>query len=301
MAAAMSAQSRKLLDPATLATLGNLELVARAAVEGFFLGLHRSPRFGFSQEFAEYRAYAEGDDPRFVDWNVFARTERTYIRLYEGETNTRLMIALDSSASMGFGSGPVTKLLYAKFLAASLAWLANQQHDPVGLVVFDEKLRRYRPPSTRAGTLPGLIHQLDSLEPGGKTDLDAGLATLRENFSRRGLVAVISDLYCDPAALTRAVQPLAYRGHDIMVFQVLDRTEMEPGFEDSVLLEDMESGQLREVSPGFLRDTYPQKLKAHLETLKKAVGDLGAQQVLLVTDQPLDRALRHYLGFRQRR
>jgi uncharacterized protein (DUF58 family) len=297
----MPAPTRKLLDPATLAQLGNLELVARAAVEGFFIGLHKSPRFGFSQEFAEYRAYAEGDDPRFVDWNVFARTERTFIRLYEGETNTRLMIALDSSASMGYGSGTVTKLTYAKYLAAALSWLAIQQHDPVGLVVFDEVLRSYRPPSSRAGTLPGLLHLLDTVEPGNRTDLDAGLAGLREHYTRRGLVAVISDLYCDPAALTRAVQPLAYRGHDIMIFQVLDRSEMEPGFGDSVLLEDMESGQLREVSPGYLRDTYPQKLREHLATLNKAAGDLGAQQVLLVTDEPLDRALRRYFTFRQKR
>jgi uncharacterized protein (DUF58 family) len=291
----------KLLHPTTLAALGNLELVARAAVEGFFIGMHRSPRFGFSQEFAEYRQYVEGDDPRFVDWNVFARTERTYIRLYEGETNTRLMIALDSSASMGFGSGSVTKLQYAKYLAAALAYLGIQQHDPVGLVVFDETLRSYRPPSSRAGALQALLHLLDAAEPGRRTDLDEGLKGLREHYTRRGLVAVISDLYCDPAALTRAVQPLAYRGHDIMIFQILDRAEVEPDFADSVLLEDMESGQLREVSPGFLKDTYPAKLKEHLAKLHKAAGDLGAHQTLLVTDEPLDRALRRYLTFRQKR
>ena len=293
--------SRQLLHPTTLAALGNLELVARAAVEGFFIGMHKSPKFGFSQEFAEYRAYVEGDDPRFVDWNVFARTERTYIRLYEGETNTRLMIALDSSASMGYGSGPVTKLQYAKYLAAALAYLGIQQHDPVGLVIFDEALRSYRPPSSRAGALPALLHMLDKCEPGRKTDLEHGLSGLREHFTRRGLVAVISDLYCDPAALTRAVQPLAYRGHDIMVFQILDRAEVEPAFADSVLLEDMESGQLREVSPSFLKETYPARLQEHLATLRKAVGDLGATQALLVTDEPLDRGLRRYLSFRQRR
>ncbi|MET0290923.1 MAG: DUF58 domain-containing protein [Steroidobacteraceae bacterium] len=295
------AATRQLLHPTTLATLGNLELIARAAVEGFFIGMHRSPRFGFSQEFAEYRQYAEGDDPRFVDWNVFARTERTYIRLYEGETNTRLMIALDSSASMGFGSADVTKLQYAKYLAAALAYLANQQHDPVGLMIFDDALRSYRPPSSRAGTLPALLHLLDASEPGGKTDLDAGLKTLREHQTRRGLVAVISDLYCDPAALTRAVQPLAYRGHDIMIFQVLDRSEVTPDFTDSVLLEDMESGQLREVSPTYLKETYPERLREHLGRLAKAAGDLGAQQALIVTDEPLDRALRRFLTFRQKR
>jgi uncharacterized protein (DUF58 family) len=202
---------------------------------------------------------------------------------------------------MGYGSGPVTKLQYAKYLAAALAYLAIQQHDPVGLVIFDEALRSYRPPSSRAGALPALLHLLDASEPGRKTDLDAGLAGLREHYTRRGLVAVISDLYCDPAALTRAVQPLAYRGHDIMVFQILDRAEVAPDFADSVLLEDMESGQLREVSPGFLKDTYPARLQQHLDTLRKAVNDLGAHQALIVTDEPLDRALRRYLTFRKQR
>jgi uncharacterized protein (DUF58 family) len=297
----MSTPARQLLLPSTLAALGNLELIARAAVEGFFIGLHRSPKFGFSQEFAEYRQYVEGDDPRFVDWNVFARTERTYIRLYEGETNTRLMIALDSSASMGYGSGDVTKLQYAKYLAAALAYLATHQHDPVGLLVFDEALRTYRPPSSRAGTLPALLHLLDASEPGGRTDLDQGLRSLREHHTRRGLVAVISDLYCDPAALTRAMQPLAYRGHDIMIFQILDRSEIEPGFADSVLLEDMESGQQREVSPTYLKETYPARLQEHLGRLRKAAADLGAQQALIITDEPLDHALRRYLTFRQKR
>jgi uncharacterized protein (DUF58 family) len=202
---------------------------------------------------------------------------------------------------MGYGSGDVTKLQYAKYLAAALAYLGIQQHDPVGLLIFDEALRSYRPPSSRAGTLPALLHLFDASEPGGKTDLDAGLKGLREHQTRRGLVAVISDLYCDPAALTRAVQPLAYRGHDIMIFQILDRAEVEPSFADSVLLEDMESGQLREVSPSYLKESYPARLKEHLGSLSKAAGDLGAQQALIVTDEPLDRALRRYLTFRQKR
>ena len=156
------ARSHRLLTPETLAGLANLELVARTAVEGFLIGLHRSPHFGFSQEFAEYRAYAEGDDPRFVDWNVYARTERTYIRRYEGETNTRLMILLDASASMGYSSGKVSKLQYGKFLAAALAYLAARQHDPVGL----DRVRRRRSastvrPSSRAGSLQGVLHAID--------------------------------------------------------------------------------------------------------------------------------------------
>src|SRR4029453_1507994 len=147
----------RLLSPTTLAGLANLELVARTAVEGFLTGLHRSPHYGFSQEFKEYRAYVEGDDPRFVDWNVYARTERTYVRRFEGETNTRLMLLLDASASMGYTSTTVTKLQYAKFLAAALAYLAARQHDPVGLIVFDEEVRQFRPATRRAGRLPRMI------------------------------------------------------------------------------------------------------------------------------------------------
>src|SRR5688572_11599300 len=197
---------QRLLPPAHLASLANLELIARTAVEGFLTGLHRSPRFGFSQEFKEYRAYVEGDDPRFVDWNVYARTERTYIRRFEGETNTRLMLLLDASASMGYGSHSVNKLQYAKYLAAALAYLAARQHDPVGLIVFDKTVRDYRPATSRAGSLTGMIHAIDAVEPGGATDLAGCFRNLGEHLKRRGLVAVISDLYCDPQAMSKAVQ-----------------------------------------------------------------------------------------------
>jgi uncharacterized protein (DUF58 family) len=289
-----------LLQPEVLASLSTLELVARQAVEGFFQGLHKSPRFGFSQEFAEYKAYSEGDDPRFVDWNVFARTDRTYIRRYQGETNTRLMIALDTSASMGFGTVPVSKLRYAKFVAASLAYMALHQHDPTGLIAFDSKIRSYRPPSSRTGTLPAILHALDALEAGSQTDLNESFRQMREHCQRRGLVAVISDLYCDPEALTQAVQPLAWGGHDIMIFQILDRTELVPEWDESVVLQDVESGDQLEVSPDYLRTTYRDRVSTHLAKMKEVAARHRADHALLVTDEPLDRALRRYLMFRQR-
>lgn len=290
----------RLLTPEVLAGLANLELVARTAVEGFLVGLHRSPRFGFSQEFAEFRAYVEGDDPRFVDWNVFARTERTYVRRYQGETNTRLFVLLDASASMAYQSAKVSKLQYGKYLAAALAYLASRQHDPVGLIVFDESIRHYRPPSSRAGSLQGVLHALDSATPGKRTDIEGCFLKFREHMSRRGLVAVISDLYCDPIAMSRAVQPLAYTGHDIMFFHVLDPGELEPRWRDSVLFEDMESGQTMEVSPEYLESRYQQRLREHLDGVRKAAGGVGADLMLARTDEPLDRALRRYLMFRQR-
>jgi uncharacterized protein (DUF58 family) len=293
--------SSRLLTPEVLAGLANLELVARTAVEGFLIGLHRSPRFGFSQEFAEFRAYVEGDDPRFVDWNVFARTERTYIRRYEGETNTRLFVLLDASASMGYRStSTVSKLQYAKCLAAALSYLASKQHDPVGLIVFDDSVRHYRPPSSRSGSLHGVLHALDSTTAGQRTDIAGCFQKFREHMSRRGLVAVISDLYCDPVTMSRAVQPLAYTGHDIMFFHVLDPGEISPQWRDSVLFEDMKSGQTMEVSPEYLESGYKQKLDEHLAGVRRAAASVGADIVLARTDQPLDRALRQYLMFRQR-
>jgi uncharacterized protein (DUF58 family) len=296
-----TAASSRLLPPETLAGLANLELIARTAVEGFLTGLHRSPHYGFSQEFKEYRAYVEGDDPRFVDWNVYARTERTYIRRYEGETNTRLMILLDASASMGYGSRSITKLQYAKFLAAALAYLAARQHDPVGLIVFDEKVRNYRPATSRAGSLTAMIHAIDAVTPGNGTDLEACFQRFGQHLSRRGLVAVISDLYCDPAAMSRAVQPLAYRGHDIVLFQLLDPQEMRPDWRESVLLKDIETEQSINVSPEYLAGEYQQRLDAHLQSLRRAAANVGAHQLLITTDEPLDNALRRYLLLREGR
>ena len=291
----------RLLPPETLSKLANLELIARTAVEGFLMGLHRSPHYGFSQEFKEYRAYVEGDDPRFVDWNVYARTERTYIRRYEGETNTRLMIVLDASASMGYTSGGVTKLQYAKYLAAALAYLASRQHDPVGLIVFDEEVRQYRAPASRAGSLQGMIHAIDAVEAGRGTDLVKCFSSFREHLTRRGLVAVISDLYCDPEAMGRAVLPLAYHGHDIMFFQLLDPQEVKPHFEESVVLEDVETRQSVNVSPDYLDDQYRKRFGAHLDSLRAAAAKVGAHQLLATTDEPLDHALRRYLLFREGR
>jgi uncharacterized protein (DUF58 family) len=299
----MSAAPSHLLTPATLAGLANLDLVARTAVQGFLTGLHRSPRFGFSQEFREYRAYAEGDDPRFVDWNVYARTDRTYIRRFEGETNTRLMLLLDASASMGYASAnaSVSKLVYAKFLAAALAYLGSRQHDPVGLIVFDEHLRATRPATSRTGSLQALVHAIDGVAAGGGTDLERSFASAREQLTRRSLVALISDLYCDAATLQRAVQPLIARGHDIVIFHLLDPGEMTPHWDQSVLLEDVESKASANIAPEFLQARYGEKLSAHLSALRSATALMRADYVLLRTDEPLNQALRRYLLFRQRR
>ena len=297
----MNTPAPRLLPPATLAVLANLELIARTAVEGVLTGMHRSPHFGFSQEFQEYRAYSEGDDPRFVDWNVYARPDRTYVRRFEGETNTRLMLLLDASASMGYSSQSVSKLQYAKFLAAAFAYLASRQHDPVGLIVFDEKIREHRPATSRSGSLHSLIHAIDAVQPGGGTDLEACFPSVREHLRKRGLAVVISDLYCDPELMTRAVQPLAYHGHDVMIFQVLDPQEIRPQWTESLVLEDIETKQAFNVSPDDVEARYRPRFEAHLESMRQAAAKVGAQQMLISTDEPLDQALRRYILFRERR
>jgi uncharacterized protein (DUF58 family) len=263
--------------------------------------MHRSPFFGFSQEFAEYKAYAEGDDPRFVDWNVYARTERTYIKRYVGETNTRLVVLLDTSASMRFGSGAVSKLQYGKYLAATLAYMAGRQHDAVGLIIFDDDVREHRRPSTRPGHLHSILHAIDRAEAGTGTDLSRPFQRFREFEQGRGLVAVISDFYCEPDALLAGVRPLAYQGQDVILFQLLDPQELKPELRESALLEDMESGETMEVSPIFMRSRYREKIEAHVNDLKKAAHGAGADHQLVNVTEPLDEALRSYLLFRQRR
>ena len=291
---------QQLLDPAILSRLSNIELVARTVVDGFLTGLHRSPFFGFSLEFAEYRPYVQGDDPRFIDWNVFSRTDRTYVKRYLGETNTHLMIVFDASASMGYRSTGVSKMEYARFLAASLAYLSLGQNDAVGLIVFDEKIRDFRKPSTRPGQLQALLHILENAEPATGTNLELAFEHFRQFLSRRGLVAVISDFYADPETIIRGVRPLVHQGQDLAFFQVLDPTEIEPRLEGAALLEDMETGERMEVAQEYA-DEYRRRMKAHIQKMSTETRSLGADYRLMDTSKPLDLALREYLLFRERR
>ncbi|HLK71493.1 MAG TPA: DUF58 domain-containing protein [Steroidobacteraceae bacterium] len=291
----------RLLQPEVLAGLATLKLAARAAVEGTLIGMHRSTQFGFSQEFAEYRAYAEGDDPRFIDWNVYARSERLVVKRFLGETNTHLMLLLDASASMGFGAGTLSKLRYAQLLAASLAYLASRQHDAVGVAVFDETVRAWRAPSSRTGQLDGVLHVIDSATPAHRTDFRAPLEQLAASQPRRGMVALLSDFYVEPAALIERVRPLAWQGSDVMLLQILDPEERAPSLSEATLFQDMESGQRVEVSAQFAREHYPGRMRAHIESLRTAAAACGMQHLLLDTSVSLQLPLREYLLFRRRR
>jgi len=291
----------RFLDPATLASIAGLDLVARTVVDGFVAGLHRSPDFGFSQEFAEYRAYTQGDDLRHVDWNVFARTDRCYLKRYRGETNTQLMLLLDTSASMGYGSHAVNKLDYARFAASSLAYLAKEQRDAAGLIVFDEDVTDYVAPSTRQGQLFRLLHAMERARPGTRTDFAKPFAHFRNFLRRRGLVVVFSDFYEDPETVVRTMEPLRFRGDDLILFHVLDPQELQPAFREPVLLVDMEDRTTMEVSPEYARGEYRTKIARHVADLRDKARGAGIDYYLMNTARPLDEGLREYLTVRQGR
>jgi uncharacterized protein (DUF58 family) len=292
---------QRFLDPAVLAGISGLDLVAKTVVDGFVAGLHRSPDFGFSQEFAEYRAYTPGDDLRHVDWNVYARTERAYLKRYKGETNTQLTVLLDASRSMKFGSHPVGKLDYAQFLAASLAYLAHLQRDAVGLIVFDDEVRRFVPPSSRQGQLHRLLHAIEEARPGTRTDFAKPFSALCDFLRRRGLVAAISDFWEQPEAIIQAVAPLRSRGNELVLFHVLDPEEIHPKLKQPALFEDLESGETIEVSPDYLSHEYRDRINGHIADLKSRAQGAGMDYFLVDTSRPLDEALREYLAVRKGR
>ena len=292
---------QRFLDPAILASISSLDLVARTVVDGFVAGLHRSPSFGFSQEFAEYRQYVEGDDLRHVDWNVYARTERIYLKRFKGETNSQLLILLDTSASMTYTSGKITKLDYARYIAASLTYLASQQRDATGLIVFDDAIKSYVPPSTRQGQLMRLLHAIENAEGGTRTDFAKPFYHFQQFLHRRGIVVVISDFYENPDTITKVIEPLRYHGNEVVLFHLLDPNELAPKFRDPVLLLDAEDETAMEVSPEYARNEYQAKIKQHMSQLSDKAASAGLEYVFMDTSKPLDPALRNYLSIRQRR
>ena len=293
---------QRFLDPAVLAGISGLDLVAKTVVDGFVAGLHRSPDFGFSQEFAEYRAYTPGDDLRHVDWNVFARTERAYLKRYRGETNSLLTVLLDASNSMNYKSHGVSKMDYARYTAASLFYLAIKgQRDAAGLIVFDDEVRNYIRPSTRQGQLYRLLSGLELAEPRARTDFTKPLHHFQEFLRRRGLVLIISDFFESPEKIVRTVEPLRFHGNEVVLFHVLDPREIEPELGEPAILVDLETRERLEVAPEYAHNEYRHKMDAHIHSLRDRARAAGMDYFLLVTDRPLDGALREYLTIRQGR
>lgn len=291
---------QRFLDPDVLAGISSLDLLARTVVDGFVAGLHRSPDFGFSQEFAEYRAYVPGDDLRHVDWNLFARTERCYLKRYRGETNSQLTVLLDASNSMQYTSGPPMKMDYARYIAAALFYLAiHNQRDAAGLIVFDDEVREYVRPSTRQGHLARLFASLERTEPRAQTDFGKPFRYFQDVLHRRGIAIVISDFYDDPERIVRTIAPLRFRGHEVVLFHILDPEEIRPVLKSSAVLVDMETDQKIEVTPEYAKTAYRAKIDAHVEELRTRTRAVGMDYQLLITSQPLDAALREYLMLRQ--
>jgi uncharacterized protein (DUF58 family) len=291
---------QRFLDPAVLHGISSLDLVAKTVVDGFVSGLHRSPEFGFSLEFAEYRAYTPGDDLRHVDWNLFARTERCYLKRYRGETNTQLTVLLDASNSMKYASGAVTKMDYARYMAASLFYLSiHNQHDPAGLIVFDDEVRNYVRPSTRVGQLPRLLAGLEQAEPAARTDFGKPLKHFQQFLRRRGIVLVISDFYEEPETIVKTIEPLRFHGNEVVLFHVLDPKEIFPDLRGPAVLVDLETDQRLEVIPDYVKHQYRAKMDRHLTEMREKTQAAGMGYQLLTTDKPLDRALTEYLTLRQ--
>ena len=286
------------LDPAVLGRIANLELLARTVVDGFLTGLHRSPYLGFSADFAEHRSYMPGDDVRRIDWRLFARSDRHYIKLFEADTNSNFSVLLDVSRSMSYGSHSLTKLDYARYLAACLSFFSSGQRDRVGLVTFDHEIVEYVPPSMKR--LDTILHLLDQATAGRSGSLGPPLLQITELLGRKGILVVVSDFYEEPDDVLRALAPLRARGHDVIVFHVMDPNELEFPFAEASGFEDLETGEQIPVIPAKLRDDYMRMVQRHLDTLKKRFTEHRIDYTMLDTSKPLDLALFQYLLARER-
>ena len=284
------------LDPRVLAAIGNLELLARTVVDGFLHGVHRSSRLGLSMEFAQHRQYMPGDDIRRVDWRVYGRTDRFYLKEYEAETNASVTILLDISPSMSYTSGGVSKLDYGRFLGASLAWFSARQRDRVGLMLFDQGIVELVPPSTRH--LQTILHVLDRMKPGGRGSLVTALSQVAERLRRRGIVVLISDFYEEPDKVRDAVELLRAGGSDVLAFHLLDPAELQFPFEAAATFEDLESGDRVPIVPEDLRGRYRELIREHLEALSRHMAATRVDYDVLDTSKPLDFALHTYLARR---
>ena len=295
-------RDRRFLDPAVIARLGTMELKARTVVEGFLSGLHRSPYKGFSVEFAEYRQYLPGDDLSTLDWKVYARSDRHYVKKFEEETNLECHLLLDVSASMAYrGGASLSKLEYASILAASLAYLMNRQRDATGLIAFDDQIVTRLPARARPGHLHTILLTLEKLTPGTRSDVSRPLHQLAEALVKRSLVVLISDLLDDPAGVVRGLKHLRFRGTDVIVLQVLDPHELQFPFRGAARFTDVESADEITADPSHVRAGYLQALQELLSTYERELRGAGIDFITLDTSKPLDFALLTYLDARAKR
>ena len=316
------AEVPRFLDPNTLSRLSSMEMRARIVVEGFVSGLHKSPYRGFGVEFVEYRQYTPGDDVRHVDWKTVARSDRYYVKEYEDETNLQCVLLLDCSASMGYRSGQsgqsgqtgqsaqsgrsersmrsggLDKLEYGSYLAASLAHLIMRQGDGVGLVTFDQAVRDYLPPSSKNTQLPAIHTMLDGLSASEETDIGKPLHELAESISRRGLVILISDLIDDVDEMMNALMHFRFKGHEVLVFHIVDREELDFSFTETARFDDPETGERITVTPSAIREDYMEAVQTFMESIRTGCAKIKVDYERMETERPLDYALFSYLSRR---
>lgn len=291
------------LDPHALAQLEGLELKARLIVEGYVSGNHKSPYHGFSVEFAEHREYVPGDDLRYVDWKVYGKSDRVYLKQFEEETNFSCTLLVDTSESMQYRSEStaLSKLDYAKHVAAALSWLIVQQQDAVGLVTFDREVTNFLPPGSQPSHLSRLIHTLDNAPTGAESEMGPLLNSLAERIRKRGLVILLSDLFDDVDALLMGLKHFRHRRHDVSIMHIVDPAEQDFPFEDPTLFKGLEGLPDQMTDPKALRDGYRAEFNEYLQQLQRGAGDLRMDYVLLRTDMPLDAAITKFLTHRRPR
>ena len=291
-------ESLNFLDPSVLAGLSNLELRARVVVEGFLSGLHKSPNRGFSVEFNDYRHYQRGDDMRHVDWKLYARSDKLYIKQYEDETNVRCVILLDTSASMAYSSGGISKLNYGITLASALSYFIMRQRDAVGLITFDDEIRNYLPAKCRQPHLMQILRTLAQVESGKKTDVVQPLTNLAASLNKKSFVILISDMLDDEERIINTLQNLRGMGNDVITFQIMDDAELNFPFNEASEFIDMEDDESYITSPAAIRNAYLENLNAFLSYCRKQCQSSGVDYCLLNTAEPLDEALSNYMAKR---
>ena len=298
---ATASESKNYLDPQVLDRIKRLEVRARMVVEGFITGMHRSPYHGFAIEFAGHREYAPGDELKHIDWKVWSKTDRLYIKEYEEETNLKCTVIVDASKSMAYGEPGWSKFDYAATAAASLSHLLQQQQDSVGLVTFTNKITKVLPASSRSNHLRQMVHELDQMQPDDKTDVSDVFVDLAGQIRRRGIIAIFSDFFVDEATLKESLQQFRLRKHDVILFHIMHADELEFPFEDNtrfIGLEDIEDEI--EADPRALQQAYLDEVEKFVESTRKTCASIGADYRLVNTKQPLDAVLSEYLAFRKR-
>ena len=292
--------NKKYLDPEVVAKLNNMKLRARLVVEGYLIGHHKSPYHGFSVEFAEHRAYGHGDEVRHIDWKLFGKTDRYYVKRFEEETNVRSYILLDKSQSMSFSSGSITKLAYGSYLSAALSYLMLNQKDAMGLVLFDEKIKKFIPPRAKTSHTNIIMSALDKIKPGNDTQIRPVLNSMADRIRKRGLVILISDLLDDPEQVLMGLNNFKYNKQEVIVFHLVDRKEYDFDFTDRTQFNDMETGATITTDPWHIRSAYKDQINKSINNYRQGCRNLKIDYVQIFTDQPLDIALNQYLNKRQR-